>query len=123
MSFQLAAGSYFMDSQTQVQTAFISGFQTRLFVSTPACWALISVLLLSTTLTLLANLLQPRIALQVGTSPHLLITAIKLGRSPEIANICNLNELDLEELRRVLDNLDIGLEEGELRVLKRCSED
>jgi hypothetical protein len=49
----------------------------------------------------------------------MLITAIKLGRSPDFANLGDLRGLDADELRRGLDELGIKLAEGELRVFTR----
>jgi hypothetical protein len=80
---------------------------------------LIVVLSLSTIIIILANLLQPRIALQVRTSPRMFITAIRLGTSPDIVNLGNLREMDMEQLHRVLDSLQIVIKAGELRVLER----
>ena len=113
---QLAAGSYFIDRPTSAtRTAYLSGFQTRLFVSTRIFWALITLLSLSTALTFLAQLLQQRaITLPIDTSPDMLITTLKLGRSPDIIALGDLRRYNPKELERKLSEHKWRLEDGQL---------
>ena len=103
-----------MNTPTSVKTAYTSGFQTRLFVSTGPCWGLFATVLFSSSLLLLATLLQPRIALPVGTSPRMLITLLLLGKYSNIP--LDWRELDIAELSYRLDGLNARLTEGELHL-------
>jgi hypothetical protein len=98
-------------------TANLIGFQTRLFVSTPVCWGLISALIISTALVTLANRLQPHIALPIDTSANMLISAVKLGRSHDILSLGDLRGLYTAELEHKLDGYRFKIKDGELRVL------
>lgn len=100
------------------ETANLSGFQTRLFVSTPFCWGLIAALSLSIVLIVLAKLLQPRINLPIDTSPNMPITPIKLGRSSDFLHFGDLRGLNMEKLQDELDKYRFKIEDGKLRVVE-----
>ena len=97
--------------------ANVSGFQTRLFVSTPFCWGLITVLFLSTVLIVLAKLLQPRISLPINTSPNIPITPIVI-RSSDFPHLGDLRGLNMEKLESELDKYKFKIEDGELRAVE-----
>ena len=89
-------------------TAYLSSWQTRLFVSTQFCWALIAVLLVSTAWTLFAQL-QQCITLPIhvppwgGKPPFIRITNLKVGRSFGFADLSGLRGDDQEKLERRLN--------------------
>ena len=68
----------------------LTGFQTRLFISTPVCWDLILALIISTALIILAIHLQQHAALPIDTLANILITTVKLGQSPNILELGDL---------------------------------
>ena len=98
-------------------TTTLTGFQTRLFISTPVCWGLISALIISTALIILAICLQQHTALPIDTPANILITTVKLGRSPNILELGDLRGLDNAELEHKLDRYRFKIMDGLLQVL------
>jgi hypothetical protein len=119
---QLAAGSYFTDGPTSAtRAAYLSGWQTRLFVSTRFCWALITVLSVSTALTLLAQLQQQPITLPIDTSPDMLITNLKLGRSFNLKDLDDLQRYaNLEDLETKLNQCSVIHKRGKISFVYLC---
>ena len=69
----------------------------------------------------IANILQPRIALDITTPPTMLITAILLGANHEIVDMAEqegLRGLGTEALGRVLNLVRFRIREGRLEVLR-----
>ena len=98
-------------------TTTLTGLQTRLFVSTPVCWGLILALTISTALITLANRLQQYSALPIDTSANILITAIKLGGSPDILTLGDLRGLGSAEVEHRADGYRFKISDGLLQVL------
>jgi hypothetical protein len=68
------------------------------------------VLSVSTALTLLAQQQQQRIALPIDTSPDMLITTVKLGRSSDLKDLGDLRGWsDLEDLKTKLNQYRDGV--------------